>query len=127
MQFYLKNSGGADISNHTLTKVDATHATLSLSLNGGTTYKFRVTDGCNNWYGSTGEMTSSNCTNWTMPDDADCSITTSSKSATYTFNFDFTDGLLGSEMKVSVVYPSSNQASGKVIYWDNEINEKYYS
>ena len=123
MQFYLKNNSGEDISNHALTKVDATHATLSLSLTGGTTYKFRVTDGCGDWYGNSGEMTSSNCTNWAMDADADCRVTTSSKSATYTFNFDFTDGLLGSEMKVSVVYPSSNQASGKVIYWDNEVNK----
>ena len=123
MQFYLKTSGGADISNHALTKVDATHATLSLSLTSGTTYKFRVTDGCGDWYGNTGEMTSSNCTNWAMDADADCRVTTSSKSATYVFNFDFSGGLLGSEMKVTVVYPSSNQASGKVIYWDNEVNK----
>ena len=123
MQFYLKTSGGADISNHALTKVDATHATLSLSLTGGTTYKFRVTDGCGDWYGNSGEMTSSNCTNWAMDADADCRVTTSSKSATYVFNFDFSGGLLGSEMKVTVVYPSSNQASGKVIYWDNEVNK----
>ena len=123
MQFYLKNSGGSDISNHALTKVDATHATLGLSLTGGTTYKFRVTDGCGNWYGNSDEtgMTSSNCTNWTMPHDADCKMTTNGKSATYTFNFDFTDGLLGSEMKVSIVYPEGNQASGKVIYWDNSV------
>ena len=123
MQFYLKNSGGSDISNHALTKVDATHATLSLSLTGGTTYKFRVTDGCNNWYGNSDEtgMTSSNCSNWTMPHDADCKVTTSSKSATYTFNFDFSAGLLGSEMKVSVVYPAGDQAAGKVIYWDNNV------
>ncbi len=123
MQFYLKNSGGSDISNHALTKVDATHATLSLSLTGGTTYKFRVTDGCNNWYGNSDEtgMTSSNCSNWTMPHDADCKVTTSSKSATYTFNFDFSAGLLGSEMKVSVVYPAGDQAEGKVIYWDNSV------
>ena len=123
MQFYLKNSSGVDISNHALTKVDATHATLSLNLTGGTTYKFRVTDGCNNWYGNSGEMTSSNCTDWHMDADADCRITTGSKTASYTFNFDFTDGLLGTQMKVSVVYPSSNQASGKVIYWDNEVNK----
>lgn len=123
MQFYLKNNSGEDISNHALTKVDATHATLSLSLTGGTTYKFRVTDGCGDWYGNNGEMTSSNCTNWPMDADNDCRITTSSKSATYVFNFDFSGGLLGSEMKVSVVYPSSNQASGKVIYWDNEVNK----
>ena len=123
MQFYLKNSSGGDISNHPLVKVDATHATLSLNLTGGTTYKFRVTDGCNDWYGNTGEMTSSNCTNWTMPHDADCRVTTGSKTASYTFNFDFSNGLLGSEMKVSVVYPSANQAAGKVIYWDNEVNK----
>ena|GEM_PF-2707472 len=123
MQFYLKNSGGSDISNHALTKVDATHATLSLSLTGGTTYNFRVTDGCNNWYGNSDAtgMTSSNCSNWTMPHDADCKVTTSSKSATYTFNFDFSAGLLGSEMKVSVVYPAGDQAEGKVIYWDNSV------
>ncbi len=123
MQFYLKNSGGSDISNHALTKVDATHATLSLSLTGGTTYKFRVTDGCNNWYGNSDAtgITSSNCTNWTMPHDADCKVTTSSKTATYTFNFDFSGGLLGSEMKVSVVYPAGDQAEGKVIYWDNSV------
>ena len=125
MQFYLKNSSGSDISNHALTKVDATHATLGLSLTGGTTYKFRVTDGCNNWYGNSDAtgMTSSNCTNWTMPHDADCKMTTNSKSATYTFNFDFSAGLLGSEMKVSIVYPEGNQASGKVIYWDNSVLE----
>jgi len=123
MQFYLKNSSGGDISNHVLEKVDATHATLSLSLTGGTTYKFRVTDGCNNWYGNSDAtgMTSSNCSNWTMPHDADCKVTTSSKSATYTFNFDFSAGLLGSEMKVSVVYPAGDQAEGKVIYWDNSV------
>lgn len=122
MQFYLKNSGGSDISNHALVKgADANHASLALSLTGGTTYKFRVTDGCGNWYGNAGEMTSSNCTNWTMDANADCRITTSSKSATYTFNFDFSGGLLGSEMKVSVVYPAGDQASGKVIYWDNSV------
>ena len=122
MQFYLKNSGGSDISNHALVKgVDANHASLSLSLTGGTTYKFRVTDGCGDWYGNDGEMTSSNCTDWHMDKNNDCRVTTSTKSATYTFTFDFTDGLLGSEMKVSVVYPSGDQAADKVIYWDNSI------
>ena len=121
MQFYLKNSSGGDISNHALTKVDATHATLILNLTGGTTYKFRVTDGCNDWYGNTGTMTSSDCTNWTMPDNTDASMTTGLKTANYTFNFDFTAGLLGSEMKVSIVYPGGDQAAGKIIYWDNSV------
>lgn len=121
MQFYLKNSSGGDISNHALEKVDATHATLTLHLTGGTTYKFRITDGCNDWYGNTGTMTYSNCTNWPMDADADCGMTTGLKTANYTFNFDFTDGLLGSQMKVSVVYPGGDQAAGKIIYWDNSV------
>ena len=122
MQFYLKNSSGADISNAPLTRgVDANHASIMLSLTGGTTYNFRVTDGCNNWYGNNNTMTSSNCTNWTMPDDADAKMTTGLKTANYTFNFDFTNGLLGSQMKVSIVYPGGNQAADKVIYWDNSV------
>ncbi len=124
MQFYLKNSSGTDISNAPLTKgADANHASIMLNLTGGTTYNFRVTDGCNNWYGNSDAtgMTSSNCTNWTMPHDADAKMTTGLKTANYTFNFDFTDGLLGSQMKVSVVYPGGNQAADKVIYWDNSV------
>ena len=124
MQFLLKNSSGEDIGTpHALIKEDATHATLDLNLTGGTTYKFRVTDGCNNWYGNSDAtgITSSNCTNWTMPHDADCKVTTNSKTGTYTFNFDFTGGVRGSEMKVSIVYPGGNQAAGKIIYWDNSV------
>ena len=121
MQFYLKNSSGGDISNHALVKEDATHATLSLDLTGGTTYKFRVTDGCGNWYGNTGEMTSSDCTDWHMEHNADCRVTTNSTTGEYVFNFDFTDGLLGNQMKVSVVYPGGDQAAGKIIYWDNSV------
>ena len=120
LQILLKTSGGADIGYYVPTRIGATStASVAIELTGGTTYKFRVTDGCNNWYGNTGEMTSSNCTNWAMDANADCRVTTNTKTAYYTFKIDFSGGLLGTQMRVSVIYPGSNQEAGKVIFFDN--------
>lgn len=120
MQFVLKNSSGVTISTTPLSKVDATHATIILNLTGGTTYKFRITDGCGNYFGYSTTITSVNCTDIYMSQDADCSMTTSVKTTNYTFNVDLTGGL-GTGMKVDVVYPGGDQAADKVIYWDNSV------
>ncbi len=119
MQFVLKNASGVTQSTTPLTKVDATHATVILHLTGGTTYKFRITDGCGNYFGNTGTMTNGNSTDWYMNADADCGMTTGLKTSNYTFNV--TLGDLGNGMQVTAIYPGGDQAAGKIIYWDNSV------
>lgn len=119
MQFVLKNNSSVEISRTALTKVDATHATVILHLTGGTTYKFRITDGCGNYFGNTGTMTNGNSTDWYMNADADCGMTTGLKTSNYTFNV--TLGDLGNGMQVTAIYPGGDQAAGKIIYWDNSV------
>ncbi|MBR2168516.1 MAG: InlB B-repeat-containing protein, partial [Paludibacteraceae bacterium] len=118
LQFYLKNSGGGDISNGAFTHNDGTTtASITVNLNGSTTYKFRVTDGCNNWYGNSGKMTVSNCYDWPMNADADCQIET-----TVTGDYVFTVNYANlAAMTVSVLYPTNDQASGKKIWFDNSV------
>ena len=116
LQLYVYYDDHTDNFNLPLTKVDATTATASVNLvNQNYTYKFKLTDGCENWYGNTGTMTSGDCTNWEMNANEYCGLTTT-KYGDYLFTVDYSNLAL---LKVSVTYPSGNQEAGKVIYWDN--------
>ena len=71
----------------------------TVTLNANATYEFKVNDG-SNWYGNNGEMTSTNCTDWTMStSDGNCKIKTTI-AGVYTFNWN------SSLKKLSVVYPT---------------------
>lgn len=115
LQSYLKDNSGTDLYNAPLTKVDATHARISFELSGNTTYRFNITDGCNNWYGNDGTMNKDNCSNWAFTSSNDCRITTT-KAGVYVVTVDYSNL---ARPVVSVEYPSSNQAAGKTIYFDN--------
>ena len=116
LQLYVYYNDHTDNFNLPLTKLDATTATASVNLvNAGYTYYFKLTDGCEDWYGNTGTMTSGDCTNWLMDANEYCGLTTT-KYGDYLFTVDYSDL---TQLKVSVTYPSGNQEAGKVIYWDN--------
>ena len=118
LQLYLYWDDNSDKGNLALTKVDATHATATIFLeNGSYTYHFKLTDGCEDWYGNSGTMNSSNCSNWTMDVNAYCGLTTT-KAATYIFSIEYSDF---SHPQVSVTYPSSNQAGDIDVYFANDV------
>ena len=116
LQLYVYYNDHTDNFNLPLTKLDATTATASVNLvNAGYTYYFKLTDGCEDWYGNSGTMTSGDCTNWLMDANEYCGLTTT-KYGDYLFTVDYSDL---TQLKVSVTYPSGDQEAGKVIYWDN--------
>ena len=120
LQFYLKNSGGGDISNGAFTHNDGTTtASITVNLDGNTTYKFRVTDGCGDWYGNSGKMTVSDCYDWPMNADADCQIETT-VTGSYVFTVNYANL---AAMTVSVLYPTNDQAAGKKIWFDNSVED----
>ncbi len=124
LQLYVYWDDKSDKSNQAFTKVDGTTATTSIKLEHGLyTYYFKITDGCENWYGNTGTMESNNCTNWSMNANAHCGLTTT-KLGTYVFTVDYSEL---TQLEVSVTYPSGNQEAGKVIYWDNNVLNWNYS
>ena len=124
LRLYVKGSkNGDDYGNEDFVSAgDGTTATAAIALGSGWTYGFNISDGCGNYYGNNGTMDESNHTNWTMDvkNGADCGLTTTN-AATYTFTVTYYENgnfILGAP-KVSVSYPAANQASGKVIYFDN--------
>ena len=118
LQLYLYyNNKTTDKYNLPFTKVDDTHATASVLLdNGSYTYYYKITDGCNDWWGNNGTMTSGNCTGWSLDVNNHCGLTTT-KSATYQFNLTYNAEL--NSFSMSVVYPSTVQTGGYNIYFDN--------
>jgi len=118
LQLYVYYNGTLD-KKVAFTKGEGSVANAAPRLEGQRTYQFLIYDGCGHWYGNSGTMTSSNCTNWTMDksNGTKCGITTNTKSADYAFALDYS-GM--PTYKVSITYPGSNETAGKVIYWDNE-------
>ena len=117
LQLYVYWDNNSDKCNLPLTKVDGSNATALVFLENSTyTYHFKITDGCGNWYGNDGTMTSSNCTNWNMDKNSYCGLTTT-KAATYTINVNYSNLALP---QVSVVYPASDQAASYNLYFAND-------
>ena len=92
---------------------------------GSYTYGFGISDGCNNWSYNSGTMISSNCTDWNMDKSggtSSCGLT-STNFGIYTFTLKYGNlydsGTYGGYYKVSVNYPTTDQAAGKIIYFDN--------
>ena len=92
---------------------------------GSYTYGFGISDGCNNWSYNSSTMTSSNCTDWNMDKSggtSSCGLT-STNFGIYTFTLKYGNlydsGTYGGYYKVSVNYPATDQAAGKIIYFDN--------
>jgi|GEM_PF-2596202 len=81
-------------------------ATYSTTLNGNSSYQFKVHDG-SVYYGNTGAnptMTSNNCTGWTMQESMGNNVTLQTTiTGTYIFTLDYTDE---SNPTISVTYPS---------------------
>ena len=119
LRLYVNGSkSGEPYGNVDFVKVDGTTATASIALGSGWTYGFNIADGCGHYYGNAGTMTENNCTNWvTNVNGTDCGLTTTN-AATYIFTINYSNL---SEITTSVTYPSANQASGKVIYFDNNV------
>jgi len=124
LRVYVKSSkSGSDYGFIDLTDIGSYESQGVIRLaTGGQTYGFGISDGCGDWYGNDGTMTSSTCTDWSMDKNADCGLTsTSVGSYTFTVKFGnlYDSGTYGDKFKVSINYPSNNQAANKVIYFDN--------
>lgn len=118
LQLYVYWDNKSDKCNLAFTKTSSTTATANVLLeNSSYTYYFKVTDGCGNWWGNDGTMTSSNCSGWSLNVNNHCGLTTS-KAATYTFNLTYNAGLTSHSM--SVVYPASDQAASYNLYFAND-------
>ena len=118
LQLYVYWTDKSDKCNLPFTKVDGTHATVNVSLeNGSYTYYYKVTDGCGNWWGNDGTMTSSNCSGWNLNVNNHCGLTTT-KAAAYTFNLTYNAGV--DAFSMSVVYPSTVQTGGYNLYFAND-------
>ncbi len=119
LRLYVNGSKSGDpYGNVDFVKVNATTATASISLGSGWTYGFNIADGCGHYYGNAGTMTENNCGPWvTNVNGTDCGLTTTN-AATYIFTINYSNL---SMITTSVTYPSANQASGKVIYFDNNV------
>ncbi len=123
LQLYVYWDDKSDKCNLPFTKVDGTHATVNVSLeNGSYTYYYKVTDGCGNWWGNDGTMTSSNCSGWNLNVNNHCGLTTT-KAAAYTFNLTYNAGV--DAFSMSVIYPSNVQVGGYNLYFAN--NERNWS
>lgn len=115
--------GGGEYGVLDLSKTSSTIATGIIFLGAGWNYAYMVMDGCGNYFGNTGWMTNSNCTGWNFDqyDVADntkwCAMTTTN-GASYIFTVNYSN--LG-RPNVSVTYPITDQAAGKVIYFDNNV------
>ena len=119
LRLYVNGSKGGEYYGYVdFVKENATTATASISLGSNWTYGFNIADGCGHYYGNNGTMQYNSCTNWTtnVPN-TDCGLTTTN-AATYTFTINYSN--LGA-IVTSVTYPIVNQASGKVIYFDNNV------
>ena len=108
-----------------LEKVDAT-ASISVDLqNANYQYYFEITDGCENFYGFSGDIHSGwykNVELSAMNSSTHCGLQTT-KFGTYIFTVDhsyLTDDAKSYPI-VSVTYPPAYQAADKVIYLDNDV------
>lgn len=119
LRLYVNGSKSGDpYGNVDFVKVSSTTATASISLGSNWTYGFNIADGCGHYYGNSGTMKENNCTNWvTNVNGTDCGLTTTN-AATYIFTINYSNL---SSITTTVTYPTSNQASGKVIYFDNNV------
>lgn len=119
LRLYVKTGrNGTDYGYVDFTKVDGSTAIATIYLGSNWDYGFNVADGCGHWFGNTGSMSSANCTGWTMDvNGTDCLMRTTN-GATYTFTVNYSD--LAAPV-VSVTYPINDQASGKIIYFDNSV------
>ena len=91
-------------------------ATCEVYLGVAWTYEFAVYDGID-YYGNTGTMYSTDCSNWTMFGSTWCKIETT-KEGTYTFNLTFSNSTY-TPLKMSVVYPPMAQTPGINLYMEN--------
>ena len=93
-------------------------ATYSTTLNGNSSYQFKVHDG-SVYYGNTGAnptMTSDNCTGWTMQESMGNNVTLQTTiTGTYIFTLDYTDE---SNPTISVTYPQKKMVYLNPGPWD---------
>ena len=107
-----------DEGNVDFTRATASTATASFSLGANWDYCFNIADGCGHYYGNAGTMQYNNYGPWvTNVNNQDCGLRTTN-GATYVFTIDYSNW---TELKTTVTFPSSNQAAGKVIYFDNNV------
>ena len=117
LRLYVKGSkGGQDYGNVDFEKVNSTTATASISLGSNWTYGFNIADGCGHYYGNSGTMQYNSYGPWvTNQNGVDCGLTTTN-AATYVFTINYSNLEM---IETTVTFPSGNQESGKVIYFDN--------
>lgn len=91
------------------------------NLEANTTYWFGFKNGYNEWFGNTGYMTSTNCTNWEFTKDASACHFTTTVQGDYVFKTSYTNN----KRLVSIEYPNSS-TGGKIHYgklnginWEN--------
>lgn len=120
MGIYVHINNGATLSDwndYQITTTSTGIGTATIPLSTGVGYGFKIADNSNNWWGNSGTMTSSNCTNWTFDANANAGLT-----ADRTGNYVFTVNYSGANPVVSVTYPSATQDAGNLVYWDASIH-----
>jgi len=111
--FYMKTSYDSWAAAQNFTRTGDKTGTVSIELGTDWSYEFKIFDGVNA-YGYSGAAITGDASNLVFSTSADNAWIHSTNPGNYTFSIDFTSG-----MKVSVVYPTGNQAANKVIYFDN--------
>lgn len=103
---YGKRQNGTDqqkIEDLSYSYSDGGTATMK-NLEANTTYWFTFVNGYGEWFGNTGYMTSSSCTDWTFTKGAGACHFTTTDAGDYVFNVRWD----GSNNKVSITYPTGS-------------------
>ena len=103
---YGKQQNGTDqqkIEDLSYSYSDGGTATMK-NLEANTTYWFTFVNGYGEWFGNTGYMTSSSCTDWTFTKGAGACHFTTTDAGDYVFNVRWD----GSNNKVSITYPTGS-------------------
>ncbi len=134
LQLYIYYDNNSDKCNLPFSKVDGSNATASVFLdNKNYTYRFKVTDGCGNWYGNngggSGGIWSDNHDGWALTGESGTgdyyTKLTTTKAATYVFNLVYNASV--PTYVISVVYPEGNQAGSRSLYFANDFSSPWNS
>ena len=123
---YIDEHDNSNYSHHWISSLSSHAGNVAVNLeafkNGtsdGTYYQYKLSLGGVVWWGNTGTMTSSNCSNWSFSTgSSNCKLQTA-MGGDYTFAINTTSG--EGYPKVSVTFAVANQESGKHIYFDNSV------
>ena len=121
---YGKQQNGTDqqkIEDLSYSYSDGGTATMK-NLEANTTYWFTFVNGYGEWFGNTGYMTSSSCTDWTFTKGAGACHFTTTDAGDYVFNVRWD----GSNNKVSITYPTGSTGE-TAFYLVGDLPNAYWS